>query len=149
MDPHGTPPTTSTVVTAVDSSALLDVLTNDPVHGVASLAALRAASAVGPLIVCPIVWAELRGVFEDAHLMERAFADANIGFDPFDRECADIAGAHWRAYRRHGGSRTRLIADFFIGAHAQRRGGRLITRDRGFYRRYFSGLQIIDGSGSL
>ena len=80
--------------------------------------------------------------------MEQAFFDANIGFDPFDRDCSDIAGACWREYRRQGGSRTRLIADFFVGAHAQCRAGRLVTRDRGFYRRYFSHLHIIDGSAA-
>ena len=133
------------MVTAVDSSALIDVLTNDRDHGAASLQALRTAAAVGPLIVCPIVWAELRGIFEDPERMTHAFAEANIQFDPFDRECADLAGQHWREYRRRGGSRERLIADFFIGAHAQTRGGRLIARDRGFYRRYFEGLQILNG----
>jgi len=134
------------VITAVDTSVLLDVLTNDPVNGTPSLSALRAAAAIGQLVVCPIVWAELAGSFDDPQLMDRSFAEAHIAFDPFDQACTDLAGAHWRAYRRRGGSRTRLIADFFIGAHAQRRGDRLITRDRGFYRRYFTDLQIIDGS---
>jgi predicted nucleic acid-binding protein len=133
------------VITAVDSSALLDVFTADPVHGASSRAALRAAAALGPLIVCPIVWTELRGSFADPALMERSLAAAHISFDPFDRECGDIAGAQWREYRKQGGPRTRLIADFFIGAHAQCRGGRLITRDRGFYRRYFSKVSIIEG----
>ena len=135
------------MTTAVDSSAILDILKNDPVRATSSLAALRAAAALGPLIVCPIVWAELRGGFADPALMELALANALITFDPFDRGCADIAGMQWYEYRQQGGSRTRLIADFFIGAHAQcRGGGRLITRDRGFYRRYFSELNIIDGS---
>jgi predicted nucleic acid-binding protein len=134
------------VVTAVDSSILIDVLTNDPTHGTTSLHALRSASGVGQLIVCPIVWAEVHGLFDDPTRMRQAFADANIAFDPFDRECADAAGTHWRAYRRRGGSRTRMIADFFIGAHARGRGGRLLTRDRGFFRRYFSDLDIIGES---
>ncbi len=132
------------MITAVDTSALLDVLTNDPAHGAASLRALRQAATLGPLVVCPIVWAEMRGSFADSATMERSFSAANISFDPFDRDCAEMAGDLWREYRRQGGSRMRLIADFFIGAHAQRRGGRLITRDRGFYRRYFSELNIID-----
>jgi predicted nucleic acid-binding protein len=51
----------------------------------------------------------------------------------------------WREYRAGGGKRTRLIADFVIGAHAQIRGGRLLTHDRGFYRRHFEGLQILGG----
>ncbi len=132
------------MVTAVDSSMLLDVLTDDPNHGTSSLSALHAASETGPLIVCPVVWAEMRGFFEDAERMQHTFIDAQIQFDPFDQECAEIAGLHWFEYRRRGGARTRLIADFLIGAHARVRGGRLLTRDRGFFRRYFSELQILN-----
>ncbi len=131
------------MVTALDSSVLFDILTNDPKRGATSLQALRDAAAMGALVVCPIVWAEVCGYFEDPERMQRAFANANIQFDPFDRECAEVAGIHWRDYRRRGGSRTRLIADFLIGAHAWVRGGRLVTRDRGFFRRYFSDLQIV------
>jgi predicted nucleic acid-binding protein len=59
-----------------------------------------------------------------------------------DLACADLAGATWREYRRRGGSRTRVVADFLVGAHAQVRGGRLLTRDRGFFRRYFKDLRV-------
>jgi len=111
-------------------------------HGEASLGALRRARAAGALIVCPIVWAELRGFFGDVARMNRAFEGAVIRFDTFDRRCADLAGERWRDYRRGGGSRTRLIADFLIGAHASIRAGRLLTRDRGFFRRYFAGLVV-------
>ncbi|HEY1729143.1 MAG TPA: PIN domain-containing protein [Candidatus Baltobacteraceae bacterium] len=132
------------VVTAVDSSVLLDVLTDDPKHRASSLSALRSAFEAGRLIVCPVVWAEMRGFFEDAERMQRSFIDAQIQFDSFDQQCADVAGQHWSEYRRSGGARTRLIADFLIGAHAYVRGGRLLTRDRGFFRRYFSELQILN-----
>jgi predicted nucleic acid-binding protein len=131
------------LLTAVDSSILLDVLTDDATHSAASLAALRKARSAGALLACPIVWAEVRGSFKDPEPMLQSFAAADIRFDPFDRECAEIAGEYWREYRRRGGARSRLIADFLIGAHAQVRGGRLLTRDRGFFRRYFSAVQII------
>lgn len=131
------------MVTAVDSSILLDVLTDDPRHRASSLAALRDARQVGTLLVCPVAWAEVRAFFVDPVVMHGAFADAGLTFDPFDRECADVAGAMWREYRSQGGKRTRLVADFLIGAHAAVRGGRLLTRDRGFYRRYFTDLELL------
>jgi hypothetical protein len=57
-----------------------------------------------------------------------------------------MAGAAWRRYRESGGPRSRLIADFLIGAHARRQAERLLTRDRGFYRTYFADLVILEPS---
>lgn len=133
------------MVTAVDSSILLDVLTDDATHRANSLSALRDARQVGSLLICPVVWSEVRAFFSDPAAMHGALADAGLTFDAFDRDCADLAGAMWREYRARGGKRTRLIADFLIGAHAQVRGSRLLTRDRGFFRRYFPDLRILGG----
>ena len=133
----------ASVVTAVDSSVLFDVLTDDPLHRVKSLAGLREARRLGALLVCPVVWSEVRAHFAEPAEMHAAFAAAGLTFDPFDRECAELAGESWRAYRRQGGQRTRLIADILVGSHAQVRGGRLLSRDRGFYRRYFRQLQLV------
>lgn len=131
------------MVTAVDSSILLDILTDDPIRRPGAVAALREAHQRGRVLVCPVVWSEVRAFFEDAAVMASALGDADLRFDPFDQECADLAGTLWRDYRRGGGQRTRLIPDFLIGAHAHVRGGRLLTRDRGFFRRYFSGLEVL------
>jgi hypothetical protein len=132
------------VITAVDSSVLLDVLTDAPTRAAASLEALRRALRSGPIVACPVVWAEVRAFFADVGRMNEAFASAGIAFDAFDEDSSNLAGAIWQLYRRQGGRRTRLVADFLIGAHAQVRAARLLTRDRGFFRRYFRELEVME-----
>jgi hypothetical protein len=51
-----------------------------------------------------------------------------------------------RKYRRQGGSRSRILADFLMGAHAQTQANRLLSRDRGFYGKLFPSLQVVDPS---
>ena len=49
---------------------------------------------------------------------------------------------------RGGARRDRIVADFLIGAHARLQADRLLTRDRGFFRDSFDGLEVIDPSAS-
>lgn len=70
-------------------------------------------------------------------------AGFELAFDPFDQAAAEAASLTWRTYRQAGGKRDRIVADFLIGAHALARGGRLLSRDAGFFRRYFRDLEII------
>ncbi|MBI5411297.1 MAG: type II toxin-antitoxin system VapC family toxin [Nitrospirae bacterium] len=62
---------------------------------------------------------------------------------PFTVDHAYTAGVAHAAYRKAGGKRLRIPADFLIGAHAFHEADQFLTRDRGFYRRYFSGLTIL------
>jgi predicted nucleic acid-binding protein len=136
------------MITAVDTSVLIDVLGPDPDHGPRAAQALRTCLREGRLVACEVVWAEIAGQFRTSGEAGDALARARIDFDAIDRESALRAGAAWREYRRQGGRRDRVVADFLIGAHARLRADRLITRDRGFYRAYFAGLKILDPSAT-
>ena len=134
------------MITAVDSNVLIDVLEPDPLHGPASAAALRAAAARGGLIACDVVWAEVSGRFEAVPAVEEALDRLGVEFSVLEAPQASHAGAMMAEYRRRGGTRARIVADFLVGAHARGRADRLLTRDRGFFRSYFAGLEVVDPS---
>jgi predicted nucleic acid-binding protein len=134
------------VITALDTSVLLDVFGADQRFGSASREALRRCIAEGGLAACEIVWAEVAGSFATAAAAAVAMSRLGVEFDPMDESIALAAGDAWRAYRSRGGRRQRMIADFLIGAHARARSDRLLTRDRGFYRTYFEDVVVLDPS---
>jgi len=137
------------VRTAVDSSVLLDVLLPDPDFGAASALLLRESIDTGVVIACDVVWAEVRASFPDDSLYLDAMQKLGVQFDPISATSSQTAGALWRQYRsRKDSRRDHLIPGFLVGAHALLQSDVLLCRDRGFYRRYFSKLRILDPSAS-
>jgi predicted nucleic acid-binding protein len=132
------------VITAVDSSVLIDVFTADPAFGAASREALRACRAEGSLVACEVVWAEVSAAFGETSSAAAVMGQLGIRYLPLDSEAAARCGLQWRRYRAAGDSRQRMIADFLIGAHAAAYAERLLTRDRGFFRSYFTDLMVLD-----
>lgn len=134
------------MITAVDSSILIDVLTAHRSHGRASADALRTAASRGTVLACSVVWAELTAWYESAAKLRQDMAELGIAYSPISEAAAVSAGLAWGRYRRAGGSRTRIASDFLIGAHAATEADVLLARDRGFGRRYFEDLILLDPS---
>jgi predicted nucleic acid-binding protein len=134
------------LITAVDSSVLIDVFRADAQFGARSGDALRACLAQGGLIACEVVVAEVTAGFPDSATAEEALQRLGVRLVPLDRKMALAAGEAWGIYRRRARRRDRVIADFLVGAHATHAADRLLTRDRGAYASSFKDLEILDPS---
>ena len=128
------------MITAVDTSVLLDVFLADGRHGERSKTWLRAAYDAGAIVVCDIVYAELVPAFRERSALDRALREINATTSPVDSGIAYDAGSRWMRYRQAGGARKRIITDFLIGAHAVAAAETFLTRDRGFFASYFPEL---------
>ena len=128
--------------TAVDTSVLLAIREKESGYEKWE-AALQCAAEMGGLCVCPVVFAELSpGSRSAVHLLSQLNLIA-IEYDEISAEAAHLAGKiHW-TYRREGGPREHLVPDFLIAAHAQTQCTQLAAIDRGYLRRYFPGLKIL------
>ena len=134
------------MITALDSSVILDVLTARSSFADASEALLRRAATEGRLIVGECVLAEICPAFKDTAAIEEFLADWEIEFVPSSRPSVLLAGRFFAQHVARGGKSGRILADFLIGAHAQTHADRLLARDRGYWRDYFTKLTVLDPS---
>ncbi|HSC29126.1 MAG TPA: type II toxin-antitoxin system VapC family toxin [Vicinamibacterales bacterium] len=129
--------------TLVDSNVILDIVTEDTEWLDWSASALAARADVGPLVVNPVIYAEVSAGFERIEDVEAALPEDYYVRQPLPWESAFLAGRSFVRYRRRGGQRRSPLPDFYIGAHATIGGLTLLTRDARRYRTYFPGLQIV------
>jgi predicted nucleic acid-binding protein len=127
----------------VDSNVILDVLCDDPTWAQWSREQLRARSLVHPLAINGIVYAEVSIAFNDMDNLDRAIEALGLSVLEIPRSALFLAGKAFLQYRRHGGAKQSILADFFIGAHAAVVGLPVLTRDGQRYRSYFPTVEVI------
>jgi predicted nucleic acid-binding protein len=127
----------------VDSNVILDLFTQDPKWVIWSGHQIRTLSKINELAVNTIVFAELSPRFSTQALLEKNLETAEIKILELPREAAFLAGKVYAQYRKQGGTKENILADFFIGSHAAILNCQLLTRDRKHYATYFPRLRLI------
>jgi len=127
----------------VDSSVLLDVLTEDSKWYRWSAQALEEHAESNVLAINPIIYAEVSIRFGRVEDVEEALPPDLFQRAHLPWEAAFLAGKCFVRYRRQGGVQRSPLPDFYIGAHAAVNGWKLLTRDTGQYQTYFPGLTLV------
>ena len=127
----------------VDTNVLIDVLENDPQWADWSISQLRAQSKVHPLAINPIIYSELSLAFSSVEALDQTLSDLDLKMLELPRTALFLAGKAFVRYRKLGGTKTNVLGDFFIGAHAAVAGLPLLTRDTKRYTSYFTGVKLI------
>jgi predicted nucleic acid-binding protein len=127
----------------VDSNVWIDIIQRDPVWVDWSLEQVLQARATRKVAINPIIYAELVPNYDTAAALAQFVQLSGAQLMPMSAPCAYLAGLAFMAYRKKGGLKTGVIADFFIGAHAQAEGWTLLTRDATRYRSYFPDVKLI------
>jgi len=126
-----------------DTNVLLDIATGDPVWLAWSEKQLRMAAAQGPILINPVIYAELAPAFTSAADLDQWLEPAVFQRLPLPYPAGWLAAQAFLKYRRSGGVKTSPLPDFFIGAHAEIEQRTLVTRDAARYRTYFPNVKII------
>lgn len=127
----------------VDTCILLDVVQNDPQWADWSQEQLEHGLTHGGLLINPVVYAEFSVWYDRIEQVERDLEKFGVTYEELPRDALFLAGKAFRQYRSRGGTRTGVLPDFFIGAHAVVRGLPLLTRDSARVRTCFPGMALL------
>ena len=127
----------------VDTNVLVDVLENDPEWADWSIGQLRAQSKIHRLGINPIIYSELSLTFSTVEALDTAIENMGLSVIEVPRPALFLAGKAFVRYRRQGGTKSNVLGDFFIGAHAAVSGHVILTRDPRRFAAYFPSVKLI------
>jgi len=130
-------------VLIVDTNVLVDVLEDDPDWADWSVCQLRAQSQVHELLINPIIYSELSLTFQSVEALDDAINGMGLSVQELPRSALFLSGKAFVKYRRGGGSKGNVLADFFIGAHAAVLSCAILTRDARRYKNYFPTVALL------
>ena len=132
-----------TAGTLIDTNVWVDCMDQtSPWHNWA-LDHIQSCGERAPLHTNVIIYAELLVQGLAATALDAVLDVYDTLRSPLPWSSAALAAAAHSLYRRRGGSKTKPMPDFFIGAHAAVANLSVLTRDPVPYRSYFARLAIV------
>ncbi|MFN0120323.1 MAG: type II toxin-antitoxin system VapC family toxin [Blastocatellia bacterium] len=129
--------------TLFDTNVLLDIATADPAWSGWPESQFRAYAAQGPVLINPIIYAELAPAFASQAALDKWLDPAIFTWLPLPYAAGWVAAQAFLRYRKAGGIKSTPLPDFYIGAHAETDQLCLVTRDVARYRTYFPKISLI------
>jgi predicted nucleic acid-binding protein len=129
--------------TAVDANIILDILTGSPRDIQRAESAMLAAKEAGETVICAVAYAEISAQFKSKDRADDFFALLSCRVESIEQDTAFLAGQFFDQYKKRGGKRNRILADFLIAAHAQLNADRILTRDARFFGPNFPHLKAV------
>jgi predicted nucleic acid-binding protein len=131
----------------VDSNVWIDVIQRDSIWMEWSLDQLATAAQTDELAINPIICAEIAPNFNTQEPFLHFLKSTKAKNLALGSQCVYLAGRTHLKYRQNKRLDKSLIvgvlADFFIGAHAQTEGLTILTRDSARYKTYFPSVNLI------
>ncbi|HEX3653361.1 MAG TPA: type II toxin-antitoxin system VapC family toxin [Rhizomicrobium sp.] len=127
----------------VDTSVLFDLVLSDPQWEAWSTRALALAAAQDTIAINATIYAELSSHYDTIEYLDAVLDTLELNMVDVPKAALFLAGHAFRRYRRSGGSKTNVLADFFIGAHAAVTGSVLLTRDARHISTYFPTVSLM------
>ncbi|MGA3082890.1 MAG: type II toxin-antitoxin system VapC family toxin [Terracidiphilus sp.] len=127
----------------IDANVILDVWDRDPVWHAWSRDQMRKLSVMDELAINPIIYAEISVRFATPAALDEKLDNLGAIVESIPRRAAFLAGKAYLQYRRLGGTKSNVLPDFFIGAHAAVLGCPLLTRDTRRYAANFPTVRLI------
>lgn len=155
------------MIIAVDTNVLLDILIPDEKFFLNSKQLLDLYIEKGQLIICEIVYGELASQFSSEIDLKTFLLDSGMRLVNSNEKTLHLAGELWKKHisiktdvlecskcgeeitlvcpkcSSNVNFRKRILSDFIIGAHAIAQSDLLLSRDRGFFRKYFKNLRVV------
>ncbi len=138
------------MTTSIDTNVLVALWDTDAQVNTAAQKALDSAQQRGALVICGAVYAELLALpGREERMLDDFFDVTAVRVDwESSEQVWRTAGNAFQSYvqrrnRKKEELPRRILADFFIGAHASAHRHRLMTLDQRLYRAAFPKLEIV------